>query len=137
MGWDAETVTEFLDVDTCLPAVGQGALAIECRESDSELLELLKKFTSMDANQTVRAERAFLIKMEGGCQVPIAGFAELNEQDEIVLTGLVASPDGTTILKERVVGQNPEQLGELAANKLLEKGAGGLIAKVKEELESE
>jgi len=137
MGWTRDVVTEFLDTDICLPAVGQGALSIECRSDDEQLLELLEKFTCTETSQTVRAERSFLNKMEGGCQIPIAGFAQLNDKSEIMLIGLVASPDGKTIYKEQMVGQNPEELGELLANKLIEKGAKNLINAVKEELEGE
>ena len=79
LGWATEVVTEFLDADLCIPAVGQGALSIECREDDKELLELFEKFTCKKTERAVRAERAFLQKMEGGCQVPIAGFAHINE----------------------------------------------------------
>jgi hydroxymethylbilane synthase len=75
--------------------------------------------------------------MEGGCQIPIAGYAHLSDQDEIVLTGLVASPDGKTIYKDRVVGQTPEELGVELANLLNEHGAQQLLAEVKKELEGE
>ncbi len=137
MGWASDVVTEFIDPDICVPAVGQGALSIECRGDDKELLELLEKFTSKETSATVRAERSFLHKMEGGCQVPIAGYAYLNDQEEIVLTALVGSPDGKTIIKEQVTGTNPEELGELAADKLISQGAKDLIDKVKQELENE
>lgn len=137
MGWAKDVVTEFLEPEVCLPAVGQGALSIECRGSDEQLLALLEKFTCTETKQTVLAERAFLDKMEGGCQVPIAGFARLNDQDEITLIGLVASADGKTILKEQVVGQNHEELGDQLADKLIKKGAKNLIDLVKEELEGE
>jgi hydroxymethylbilane synthase len=137
MGWAKDTITEFIDSDICVPAVGQGALSIECRGDDDELLQLLEKFTSAETNATVRAERAFLHKMEGGCQVPIAGYAYSNDQQEIVLTALVGSPDGKTILKEQVTGTNPEKLGELAADKLISQGAKDLIDKVKQELDNE
>ncbi|WP_077214148.1 hydroxymethylbilane synthase [Bacillus dakarensis] len=137
MGWTSDVVTEFLDPDVCLPAVGQGALSIECRESDEELLSLLEKFTCAKTNQTVRAERAFLHKMEGGCQVPVAGYAYIDENEEIVLTALVASPDGKTIYKELVKGSEPEKVGLEAADKLIQQGAKVLIDKVKEELDHE
>ena len=137
MGWASDTVTEFIDEDICVPAVGQGALSIECRGDDEELLQLLEKFTSAETSATVRAERAFLHKMEGGCQVPIAGYAYLNDKEEIVLTALVGSPDGKTIFKEQVTGRNPEELGELAADKLISQGAKDLIDQVKQELDSE
>lgn len=135
MGWSKDIVTEFLESDICLPAVGQGALAIECREDDEEVLALLKKLECKVTKKTVTAERAFLHKLEGGCQVPIAGFAYPGEDEEIVMTGLVASPDGKTILKERLKGKDPESLGVLIAEKLLEQGAGELINRVKEELD--
>jgi hydroxymethylbilane synthase len=137
MGWASDVVTEFIDPDICVPAVGQGALSIECRGDDTELLEFLEKFTSAETNATVRAERSFLHKMEGGCQVPIAGYAHINDKEEIVLTALVGSPDGKTIFKEQVTGKNPEELGELAAEKLISQGAKELIDKVKQELDSE
>jgi len=135
LGWASETVTEFLDADTCIPAVGQGALSIECREDDKELLELFEKFTCKKTERAVRAERAFLQKMEGSCQVPIAGFARVEDNDEIVLNVLVASPEGQEIVKEELRGQNPEELGIQAADVLIEKGAKDLIDRVIRELE--
>lgn len=137
LGWAEDVITEFLEPEVCLPAVGQGALSIECRGNDEELLTLLKKFTCLQTDLTVRAERAFLDKMEGGCQVPIAGFAYVNEEDKIVLSALVASPDGKTIYKERLEGDDPEQLGNAAAQHLIDKGAKDLIDAVKEELEQQ
>jgi len=136
LGWAKETITEFIDADSCVPAVGQGALSIECREDDKELLELFEKFTCKKTERAVRAERAFLQKMEGGCQVPIAGFA-IAEDEEIVLTVLVASPEGKEIFKEELRGTNPEELGIQAADRLIEKGAKDLIEKVKQELEGQ
>lgn len=137
LGWASDVVTEFLDADLCIPAVGQGALSIECREDDKELLELFEKFTCKKTERAVRAERAFLQKMEGGCQVPIAGFAYVAENDEIVLNVLVASPEGHEIIKEEVRGQNPEELGFQAADLLIQKGGKDLIDKVKRELEGQ
>lgn len=133
MGWAKEVVTEYLDTDICVPAVGQGALAIECREDDKELLALLEKYTCSKTAKSVQAERAFLQKMEGGCQVPIAGYAYVNDKEEIVLTALVASPDGKTLLKEQLTGIDPEELGIKAADRLIEKGAKELIESVLKE----
>ncbi|MBT2754562.1 hydroxymethylbilane synthase [Mesobacillus foraminis] len=137
MGWAAETITEFIDPDICIPAVGQGALSIECRGDDDELLEWLGRFTSGRTAAAVQAERTFLGKMEGGCQVPIAGYASVNQQEEIILTVLVGSPDGKVILKEMVTGTDPVKVGELAAEKLTALGAKDLIDDVKRELDSE
>jgi len=135
MGWKEEVVTEYLSTNTCVPAVGQGALAIECRESDTELLEWLKKLTDRRTERAVMAERAFLFKMEGGCQVPIAGYAYITEADEIALTVLVASPDGKEMYKETVTGTDPNEVGFNAARILTERGAKKLIERVKEELD--
>lgn len=135
MGWSKDVVTEFLDTDVCLPAVGQGALAIECREDDNELLGLLEKFTDEATRLAVEAERAFLTKMEGGCQVPIAGFATVNDNKEITFTGLIASPDGKEVYKEQLTGQYPAELGERVSMTLTNQGAKKLIDKVKAELE--
>lgn len=135
MGWTSNVVTEFLDPEVCVPAVGQGALSIECREDDEELLGLLGKFASDQVTKTVTAERTFLHKMEGGCQVPIAGYAELLQEEDVKLTVLVASPDGKDIYKETVTGSDPVQVGEEAAALLTERGAKALIDKVKEELD--
>ncbi|MGM0900261.1 MAG: hydroxymethylbilane synthase [Bacillota bacterium] len=137
MGWAEETVTEFIDQDICVPAVGQGALSIECREDDKELLEWLGKFTCTKTADAVIAERAFLAKMEGGCQVPIAGYATINDNAEVVLTALVGSPDGKVIYKEMVTGTNPVEVGNRAADQLISQGAKELIDSVKAELDSE
>lgn len=135
MGWSSDVVTEFLPKELCVPAVGQGALGIECRADDTELMELLSKFTEEITNRCVTAERSFLHKIEGGCQVPIAGYAELNDNDEIVLVGLVGSPDGKVILQERLVGTNAMELGTQLASKLIERGAKEILDAVKLELD--
>ncbi|MEH7354284.1 hydroxymethylbilane synthase [Neobacillus drentensis] len=136
LGWTSDVVTEFIDSDVCIPAVGQGALSIECREDDKELLELFEKFTCNKTERAVRAERAFLQKMEGGCQVPIAGFARIDDEtDEVILNVLVASPEGHDVFKGELRGQNPEELGIQAADLLIKKGAKDLIERVKRELE--
>lgn len=135
LGWKKEVVTQFLDTDLCLPAVGQGALSIECREDDDELLTQLQKLTCEETKLAVEAERAFLDKMEGGCQVPIAGFGTVKENGEVSLAALVASPDGKTIYKEVIDGANPIEVGNEAARMLSEKGAKALIDQVKAELD--
>jgi hydroxymethylbilane synthase len=135
MGWSSDVVTDYLEADTCLPAVGQGALSIECREDDTELLAALNLLNDKTTERTVIAERAFLDKMEGGCQIPIAGFAQITEDNQISLTALVGSPDGKVIYKEVVQGDDPTSVGIEAAGKLTALGAKELIDKVKEELD--
>ncbi|MGQ0515013.1 hydroxymethylbilane synthase, partial [Bacillus sp. D-CC] len=116
-----------LDETLCVPAVGQGALAIECREDDKDLLQLLAHMNDGITEKTVAAERVFLHKLEGGCQVPIAGYATLTENDAIELTALVGSMDGSVLLKETVVGTDPEKVGLEAADRLINQGAKELI----------
>jgi hydroxymethylbilane synthase len=134
MGWKHDIVSEFLDEDICIPAVGQGALSIECRADDHDLLAELAKFTCEKTKRTVEAERAFLDKMEGGCQVPIAGYAVAKENGDVSLTALVASPDGKVIYKEMVTGSDPLAVGHDAAKLISEVGGKELIDRVKEEL---
>lgn len=133
LGWSKEVVTQYLDDTLCVPAVGQGALSIECRTNDEELLQELAKFTCAVTEKTVTAERAFLYAMEGGCQVPIAGYATMDDQNEITLTALVASPDGTVILKEQVTGSDAEEVGKRAADFIKKRGGQQLIDDVKAE----
>ncbi|HSH24392.1 MAG TPA: hydroxymethylbilane synthase [Massilibacterium sp.] len=133
MGWSKETVTEFLEPELCLPAVGQGALSIECRAEDEDLLRLLNRFNDEETYDTVMAERAFLDEIEGGCQVPIAGHAVVCD-GEIELIGLVATPDGKTVLKEAVKGKNPKEIGMTVAKTLKEKGATDILDTVKKDL---
>ncbi|MTH52950.1 hydroxymethylbilane synthase [Bacillus mangrovi] len=134
MGWTREVVTEYLEPEQCLPAVGQGALAIECRADDTELLQILAKINEPATEKTVKAERAFLKDMEGGCQVPIAGYAVLHE-NEIELTGLVAEPDGTAVYRHTMRGTDPEALGKSVARELTEQGAKELISRISRELD--
>ncbi|MFD1736007.1 hydroxymethylbilane synthase [Bacillus salitolerans] len=136
MGWTEEVVTEYLEPEICLPAVGQGALSIECREEDSDLLDWLQKFNDTKTETTVKAERVFLHELEGGCQVPIAGLATLLEDQQIRLTGLVGTPEGKTILKETVTGSDYLKVGQEVAKRLKDQGALDMIKKVKEDLNS-
>ncbi|MDC3423907.1 hydroxymethylbilane synthase [Aquibacillus sp. 3ASR75-11] len=134
MGWKGDIVTEFLSSEQCVPAVGQGALAIECRELDEELRNLLEKIKNEYTTKTVTAERTFLHLLEGGCQIPIAGYAYL-EEEEVVLTALVATSDGKTVLKEVVKGTDPVAVGKEAAERMKKRGAQEIVDDVKEELD--
>lgn len=131
MDWDRQAA-QALPMDICLPAVGQGALGIECREEDEELLGLLDRLNHEETSLAVRAERSFLKTLEGGCQVPIGAYAK-TERERIDIVGLVASPDGETIIKERMEGTDPERLGRDLAQKLLERGAAAILELAREE----
>ncbi|WP_096269591.1 hydroxymethylbilane synthase [Paucisalibacillus globulus] len=134
VGLNEELITEYLEPEVCVPAVGQGALAIECREDDDEIRSILSKINDDYTVRTVTAERTYLNLLEGGCQIPIGGFAYL-ENDEVVLNALVGTPDGKTILNEVVRGTDPEQVGKEAAEKLMKQGAREIIEQVKVELD--
>lgn len=133
LGWSSEVVTQYLDDSLCVPAVGQGALSIECRADDEELLQALQSFTNVETDKAVTAERSFLHMMEGGCQVPIAGYAIVNDNGEVTLTALVGSPDGKIILKEQVTGLDALEVGRIAAEAIKLKGGQKLIDDVKAE----
>ena len=111
-----------------LTAVGQGALGLECRETDQAVLDLILPLLHLESDLCVRAERAFNAYLEGGCQVPIAGYATLH-QDQIQIEGRVGSFDGATLLKVKLSGpaEDAQQLGITLAQKLLEQGAGDLL----------
>ncbi|OAB46677.1 hydroxymethylbilane synthase [Paenibacillus glacialis] len=139
MGWE-DRVTSYLSVDVCLPAVGQGALGIECRENDDELRTLLLLYNDELTSLTVAAERTFLSALNGGCQVPIGAHAVwVNDPSDhsqtgskvIQLTGMVGSPDGDIILKETVTGIDPEKLGLEVADRLIAQGAENILAQVR------
>ncbi|HEX7063755.1 MAG TPA: hydroxymethylbilane synthase [Bacillales bacterium] len=136
MGWSEDVITEYLEPDVCLPAVGQGALAIECRTDDDELRELLSEINDEETFRTVSAERAFLRKLEGGCETPIAAYAELDEDGAgFTLTGLVASTDGKTVFKGTKHGTDPVEIGEHLAAELLDEGAKAVLDELKTEFD--
>lgn len=135
MGWKAEVVSEYLEPSDCIPAVGQGALAIECRKDDEEILQWLAKLNCPKTNRAVQAERAFLNKIGGSCQVPVGGYAVINAEDDVVLNAFVASGNGKTIFKETVVGKDAVAVGEKAGERLMERGAGKLISEILKQLE--
>ena len=124
----SERIRHALPPEISLPAVGQGALGLECRTHDQATLDLIMPLMHAETNACVRAERAFNAYLEGGCQVPIAGFATLND-GTISLEGRVGSPDGQTLLCSKVSGtvDEAEQLGVQLAKALLNQGAGELL----------
>ena len=133
MGWSDDVVTTYLDKDTLLPAIGQGALGIECRSNDIELLELLQKVHSNEVANCVTAERTFLAAMDGSCQVPIGGYANYNNNNEIEFTGLIMTPDGKERYEHTEVGTDPVKLGNRVSEILKEQGAYEIIRKLNEE----
>jgi hydroxymethylbilane synthase len=126
-------ITLELPPETCLPACGQGALGIECRVHDAELISLLAPLDDANTATRVRAERAMNTRLEGGCQVPIGGHAVFeNDGQTLWLRALVGNPEGTRVLRAEGRGSihEPELLGLRVAEDLLDQGAGDILAEV-------
>ncbi len=124
----ARQITEVLDPSWMLPAVGQGALGLECRADDAETLVLLRRLDDLATRQAVLAERAFLRAMGGGCQVPMGAAATVNGQS-LALRAVVLGPDGVLRLEAQSTGaaDDAERLGEAVAEMLREQGATALL----------
>ncbi|NER50811.1 MAG: hydroxymethylbilane synthase [Symploca sp. SIO1A3] len=132
----SDRIHQKLPPEVSLHAVGQGALGIECRGDDTEVLELLKAVEHQPTAQRCYAERSFLRELEGGCQVPIGVNTEL-EGTTLTLTGIVASIDGTKFVKDTVIGEatSAEELGIELAGKLRQQGAQEILDEIFAEIE--
>jgi hydroxymethylbilane synthase len=131
-----DRVHQVISPEVSLHAVGQGALGIECRSDDSEILELLKALEHTPTAQRCYAERAFLRELEGGCQVPI-GVNTTIEGDRLTLVGMVASLDGQRLIKDEVAGSPSEadRLGVELAAKLRSQGAQEVLDEIFTEIQ--
>lgn len=129
----SERIRERIDTQTSLPAAGQGAVGIEVRSGDTRMHNLLKPLHHEATSLCVRAERALNKHLQGGCQVPIAAFAQLSaDRNAMHLRGLVGAPDGSRVLRAQQHGASadPEALGIAVAEQLLQQGAGAVLAEV-------
>jgi hydroxymethylbilane synthase len=130
LGW-THRISETLSPDVCMPAVGQGALGIECRASDAETSAALDKLNDAETRTAIVAERSLLSVLQGGCQVPLGAWARF-EGNELVLDACVCSIDGLQYVKQRATAP-PEQaraLGERMAQLLIEAGAQNILEDV-------
>lgn len=127
----SDRATSYFDKEAMLPAVAQGAVGIELRSADEELLQGLQFLDHQDTTSAVTAERAFLKRLEGGCQVPIAGFAEF-ENGKLTMTGLVSDIEGTNILKKTMTcsPEDAAKMGVDLAEELLASGGREVLAEV-------
>lgn len=132
----SDRIHQIIPPEISLHAVGQGALGIECRDGDTEILEVLKVLEEPESRDRALAERSFLRELEGGCQVPI-GVNTSIEGDNLTLVGMVASLDGKKLIKDEVSGNrsDAEQLGQDLANKLRGMGAGEILAEIFAQIE--
>jgi len=126
-----QRVSEYLDHEAMLPAVGQGALCIEIREGDARIGPMVAVLDDPATRTVVSGERAFLKRLQGGCQVPIAGHGRLDGA-QFTLTGLVADLDGGTVIKHRLSGPAAaaERIGIELAETLLGRGADAILKKL-------
>jgi len=128
-------ITEYLDENIMLPAVGQGALCIETREKDTDISQVVDSLNHRETRSVVLGERAFLCRLEGGCQIPIAAHGKI-ENNIFTLTGLVATVDGTSIIRDTMSGheEDSERLGIKLAESLLSMGAGTILENLKDNI---
>jgi hydroxymethylbilane synthase len=128
----AERITESIAIDDSVPAVGQGIIGIECRDDDIGSRELVRVLNDSTAEICIAAERAFAQRLEGSCQSPIAGYAELS-QDNVKLLGLIAATDGRKIFRDTIQGsaRDAANLGRALAERMLFAGADQLLLELR------
>ncbi|PKM76789.1 MAG: hydroxymethylbilane synthase [Firmicutes bacterium HGW-Firmicutes-15] len=126
-------ISEMIATDIMLPAVGQGAIAIELREEDNETLKVISPINNLHTKLETMAERALLRELEGGCQVPIASLAQI-KGNILYIEGLVASMNGQRVIKESLTGDlnKAEEIGRSLAQSLLNRGADSILAEIRE-----
>ncbi len=126
-----DKITQYLPIEISLPAVGQGSLGIESRIDDEPVNDLLACLNHFPSAVAVKAERAFLTRLEGGCQVPIGAYAQLVD-NKLVLQGLIAQVDGSQLLRSQIEGEIAEaqQMGVKLAEELLTKGGREILAQI-------
>lgn len=127
LGRESE-ISAYLSPEECVPDVGQGALAVQIRESDSELLKIVQPIDHAPTRAAVRAERAFLVAMGGGCTMPTAAYAELKD-DKLCMLAMVAKPDGSEVvrLSESYSADDPIAAGNAAAMALMDSGGARIL----------
>lgn len=130
-----EFITEFLPAEVFVPAMGQGALAVECREEDKEVYDVLKQINDEASERAVIAERHFLKRLKEGEQAPIGGYAKVIGAD-IHLHGIVIDSEGQTVIEHQMSGTNPKTLGHEVADVLIQRGALEIIARMNQEIQS-
>lgn len=124
-------ITEVFSAEMCMPAVGQGAIAVQARAKDEELADALAPLDDAETRQSIVAERSLLGALQGGCQVPLGAWARF-ERSELAMDAVVCSPDGMTHIRQRASGptDQPRELGQRLAQMLIDAGAGTILEEV-------
>ena len=127
----SQRISEVLSPEVCMPAVGQGAIAVECRLKDTEAADLLSPLDDAETRTAILAERALLAALQGGCQVPLGAWARV-ERGELLLDACVCSADGVQYVKQRATAPPDQaaQMGEHMARMLIEAGAQSILEEV-------
>jgi hydroxymethylbilane synthase len=127
----SQRISEALSPEICMPAVGQGAIAVEARANDNEAADLLVKLDDAETRTAIIAERALLGSLQGGCQVPLGAWARI-ERGELIFDACVCSIDGKQYVKQRITGsaEQPVELGQQMARLLIEAGAQTILEEV-------
>jgi hydroxymethylbilane synthase len=128
-----DRISALLPVEMCVPAPGQGIIAVEIRQGDGRAADVVKAIGDRSAAVALRAERAVVERLGGGCQMPIGAFAHQTAGNMLSITSIVVSPDGTRAVRAHVQGplDAPEQVGRQAADELLAKGADSILDEVR------
>lgn len=136
LGW-GDRITERIPFEVSLPAVGQGSIGIEIRGDDEEVSRVVQKLNHQASELSIKAERAMLRKLEGGCQIPIGALGRV-EEGRLTLQGLVASLDGRELIRDTVSGpaENAAALGQELADKLIARGADRILKEVRQEFQA-
>ncbi len=132
MGY-TDRVSELIPTDIILPAVGQGAIAVEVREDDIETFEIVRKINHIETELATKAERALLKHLEGGCQIPIGAFALISD-GKIKLSAMISNLDGTSLIRDSIEGDvnsDIEKIGIELAERLLEQGGAKILDEVR------
>ncbi|WP_027338873.1 hydroxymethylbilane synthase [Halonatronum saccharophilum] len=131
IGWE-DRITQYINQNISIPAVGQGALAIEGRSDDDAIKEVVEKLNDRPTIDTVKAERSFLDYLEGDCKVPIGAYGEV-DGDKLILSGVIGKIDGSLLLKDSVKGSRSkgQDLGVELAKKLIDKGAKEILEEIR------
>jgi len=126
------SISQSISPEVCLPAIGQGALGIETRTTDDDINQYLSILDHEATHMSILAERAFLRKLEGGCQVPIAAWGSVSDRGRLTLKGLVGTLDGRKLIKGEIKGEmgKAEKLGMALAKSLLSRGANEILKEV-------
>ncbi len=128
-----DRIAELISTDIMLPAVGQGAIAVEVREDDVKILDMVRQINHLETELATKSERALLRRLEGGCQVPIGAFAMVND-GKIKISAMISNFDGTFFVRDSIegfVGDDVEELGFELAEKLLEQGGARILEEIK------